>query len=284
MKKYLIFFILIYLFATQSVQAEVINTSGFIPWQIWYSKEPLVEGDTVKIFTAVWNNGISPLSAKIEFYDKNVLLGVRDIVIPASKLNEVSVLWKVTSGDHLISAKIISPSITIGGKKEIVSLDRNIATGDKRFVPILIRTIDGTPVLSSDIINNQIDRANNLLENILPSSISTPISDNLSRIETFRSDTLKSIIDGKIEAQKKIDLLSKASSGLDENGKKIAGKVLGESTQAKVDATEKPIAYIKLFFLSALSFIFGSKTVFYLVGILLVFVIVRFVYRKIRNR
>ena len=86
--------------------AETMN-SGLIPGQIWYSSEKLVEGQTVNIYTAVWNGGKNPITMKVEFYDKNVILGSREVVVDPFELKNVSIPWKITAGEHAISAKII---------------------------------------------------------------------------------------------------------------------------------------------------------------------------------
>jgi len=56
MKKYFIsLFVFLSVVFVMPVYAEVSAGSGFIPGQIWYSEESLIEGNTVNIHTAVWN-------------------------------------------------------------------------------------------------------------------------------------------------------------------------------------------------------------------------------------
>ncbi len=290
MKKYFSFFILLCLIFANSVSALEINDTGFIPGQIWYS-DSLIEGSTVKIYTAIWNNSSSSLSARVEFYDKNVILGTRDIVVPSLQIKDVSVSWKVTSGDHSISAKIISPSIISSGKKEVVILDSNTTKSFSEFVPVVINKVDGKPATSGDMVKSQIDKATSSLDGILPESISTPVSDNIGIVDNFRADTYKSISEIKIETQKKIEELNKTESIGAINNKtpttnnKTNEKVVTSQDKVGVaDATEKPIAYLKLFFISILSFIFASKFVFYSLIVVVLFFVFRFIYRKIRNR
>ncbi len=285
MKKYFIFFILIYLICANTASAGTITATGFIPGQIWYSKDTIIEGDTIKIYTAVWNNASSPLSAKVEFYDQNVLLGVRDVVIQPLQLKEAYVSWKVTAGDHIITAKIISPSMTVSGKKEPVSIENNFTEASRKFVPVVIKTINGEPATSKDVIQSQLDKATSSLENILPNSVSEPISKNMDVISKWREDTLAKVLSAKETTEASLKLPS-----ADVNANKVN---TGKATNTKVtindkapaeDATNKPIAYIKLFFLAVLAFIFGSKIVFYLTIALILFLIGRWIYRKIRNR
>jgi len=293
MRKYFVFFIALYFVFALNVQAVDLGTTGFIPGSIWYSKDTLSEGDTVKVYTALWNNSSSPLSAKIEFYDKNVILGTRDIIVPSLSLKETSVSWKVTSGDHSISAKIISPSITASGKKEVVVLDNSTTEISKTFVPVVINTVEGKPATSSDILKSQIDKATSSLDSILPDGVANGTTENVSAVDSFRIDTLKKISETKAEAEKTIESFNKTentttpSSGTKKTDNKTSSVKNTTTTDSKVgivDATEKPIAYLKLFFFSILSFIFGSKIVFYLLIVLVLFFISRAIYRKIRNR
>ncbi|MEI7688736.1 MAG: hypothetical protein WCI91_00965 [Candidatus Nomurabacteria bacterium] len=287
MKKYFVLFILFYIAFIPSAGATVITTTGFIPGQIWYSKDTIAEGDTVKIYTAIWNNSTSPLSAKVEFYDQNVILGTRDVVLPSQQLMDASVTWKVTAGDHSISAKIISPSVTVSGKKEIVTVNNVLTSVDRKFVPVVLNTIEGQPATSTDILKSQIDKATASIDGIIPNSISEPVSKNVNSIDSFRIDTLASIANTKSEAEKTITELNKSDSNnksASAGGKVLAVKNVAEKGKSIDSATEKPIAYIKLFLFSVLSFIFSSKIVFYFLIILIMFFIIRGIYRKVKNR
>jgi hypothetical protein len=274
-RKYLIFLIIILsLFGTVSVFAEATINSGFIPGQIWYSEEPLVEGDTVNIYTAAWNGEKDPMSAKVEFYDKNVILGTREVTIPSMELKGVFIPWKITSGDHEISAKIISSTVMISGKNEKVTLKQTTTSINKQFVSVVVKNKDGDPVSETDVLKNQLDKASSTISNVVPENVSTSLSNSFSAIDNLRSNTLTQVDAAKVATQKEI------------------GQVLGTETKNinadKVsnvqDATKKPIAYIKLFLLSAASFILGNKIVFYGILVVLAFLIIRGIYRKIRNR
>lgn len=281
MKKYFIFLILLCLFPVSFIYAGSITATGFIPGQIWYSKDTIVEGDTIKIYTAVWNSADSPLSAKVEFYDQNVILGTRDIIVAPQELKEASVSWKVTAGDHVMTAKIISPSVTVSGKKQPVVLENSSTESSRKFVSVVIKTINGDPAKSSDIIQNQLDKATSSLGDILPESVSAPMSKNLGLVSGFREDTLADISKMKEETKKTIDELSKIE---ETTTNKNNTKVSADKKGGVEDATKKPIAYVKLFFLTILSFIFGSNLVFYALIALLLFLVIKWIYFKIKNR
>lgn len=273
MRKYFIFFILLYLVFSPKVFA-LESTTGFIPGQIWYSKGPLIEGDTVNIHTAVWNGEKDIVSAKVEFYDKNIILGSRDVTLSPLLLKDVYIPWKVTSGDHVISAKIISSLATISGKQEKVVLSRITTSSDKQFVPVVVKNNIGEPVSEADMLKNQIDKTTSEINSIVPEKVSTSVSNVFSAVDDLRNKTLTQVDAIKNTTQKEIDKVLGTSTVASQNPAKV------NNIQ---DAVKKPIAYIKLFFLSILSFIFGNKIVFYGILILIIFCILRFIYRKIRN-
>jgi hypothetical protein len=282
MKKYFIFFILFSLFSFASASTN----TGIIPGQIWYSKEPLVEGETVKIYTLVWNADTNPLTARIEFYDKNVVLGSRDIVVDPEHSKDVSVSWKVTAGDHLISAKIISSSITSSGKKQNILLENNATEADKQFVSVLIKNANGSPASTSDVLKNELNKASSAVDVALPNSIGASVSS----LDSFRENQAHNVGVSIAETQKQIDkinlskdMVKSATASKTDTKNKTLPQV--KSQEAKpLDGTEKPIAYVRLFFLLILSFILGNKFVFYGLITLVLFLVIRFIYRKIKNR
>ncbi len=101
------------------------------------------------------------------------------------------------------------------------------------------------------------------------SSVDKSASNIFAVIEKFRIDTHEQITTARQDTKKYLDTLEKSSNSAD-------GKPL--------DATEKPITYIKFFLLALALFIFSTQIVFYAALLLLLFLILRFIYRKIRNR
>jgi len=268
-------FIILSFFVVIPVYAETTTNSGFIPGQIWYSKASLVEGDTVNIHTAVWNGEKESFSFKVEFYDKNVILGSREVIVNSLELNDVYVPWKITSGDHVISAKIVSSQVSISGKKENVLIDRNITLDDRQFISVVVKNYLGEPISQSDALKNQIEKTSTEINNILPEKVSTSVSNSFSTIDNLRDKTFTQIDVAKKETQKELNAMNsevKKSPSSSNNKSNIE------------DAIKKPITYVKLFLLSLLSFVFGYKIVFYGLVLLILFFILRLIYRKIRNR
>jgi len=286
MKKYLLIFVLAFIIFIPKAYALVSTNTGFLSNQIWYSKDSLIEGDIVSIYTAIWNADDSSLSAKVEFYDKNVILGSRNVVIPPKVLKEVSVSWKVTSGDHVISAKIISSSLNSNsGTKETVVLKSNTTSTDRKFVPVTVKTADGKLSTNNNLIKDQITKVTKKISGIVPESVSTSVVSGTNNLDTLRSNTLEKIIKNK--KQTKRNLLSYSSSTSNKNLQKdqnLKPKQTIKSSSILKDSTKKPITQVKLFFLTVLVYIFSHKVIFYGLLILILFHIFRVLYRKIVNR
>lgn len=273
MKKYILLLIVLLSFAS-SVYADAPATTGIIPGQIWYSKDPLVEGDKVLIYTALWNGNTSSLLAIVEFYDKNVVLGTREVTILPNTLADVSVSWQVTSGDHTISAKITSSSLVNAGKKQSVTLERTLTEEDKTFVPVSI-----TRASITETAKDTVNKALTSVGSLVPPKIVESVDTNFNSVDSVRNSVATNIDASIKDTKEKIILLSKqAPVPTSHNTKTVKA-----SESKPLDATEKPIAYIKLFLLSIASFIFGYKIVFYGLIAFIVFLLLRFIYRKIRN-
>jgi hypothetical protein len=248
------------------------SVAGFLPNQIWYSPESFGEGETVKIYTAIWNGEENSFSAKVEFYDKNVVLGSRNVVVAPGKVEVVSISWKVTSGDHLISAKIISPTLlNKSGDKEVVSLQNNVTKADKKFIPVKIKKEDEKSTETDQSLKEGINKVSDKIEDLLPENVNQKVSSGILFTENFRSQTLEKITGSQEKTEELILELEKRP-------------VENSSNLSLEEATQKPIAQIKLFFLKVLNMIFSHKILFY--GLILFFFLsfIRWIYRRIRRR
>lgn len=276
MKKYYLFILIIVsTFVSLPADVQAVTNSGFIPGQIWYSKEVLVEGETVNIHTAVWNGEKTQISAKVEFYDKNVILGSREVVLASLELKDVFIPWKVTVGDHVISAKIVSSQQVVSGVKEKIVLGRNATYTDKQSVSVVVKNENGEPVLEKNIIQTKLENTGEKINELLPEEVSDSISDGFEKVEIFRTEYSVELAKIKDDTKKDIEILKNEE-------KPLLDKV-AEKTDIQ-EATKEPIAYIKLFLFTVLTFIFINKVLFYGLIVFIAFLILRKIYRAIRNR
>ena len=270
-KRYAFLFSFIFLLSLHSAEAS--SVSGFIPGQIWYSKDTLVAGDTVRVYTAVWNGDSTPLAVHVDFYDNSVILGSRDASMPAVTLEDISIPWKITEGDHLISAKITSSTTVVSGKKESVSIDNKSTSEDHQFIPVVIKKSDGSVATSTDVLKAQVDKLSSVVDSkissVIPNSVAGSVSHNIVSLEGVRTNLLKTVTNLKVAAEKDVNTVHKSTS---------------RQSSQNTNSTDKPFAYAKLLLISLSYSILDNRIIIYGISIVLLFFILRFIYRKVRYR
>lgn len=259
-------FFYIFLLSFCSLAFNAYASSGFLSDDIWYSKSSFGDGDSVYIHTAVWNESSESVSGTVQFFDKNVLLGKRDITIEKQSLKDVSILWKVTAGDHKISAKFTG-DIASSTKDSLEAEDESI------FIAKKLDTSSGDKALPSAVVKDKIGE-------VLPKSVAEPVSNSFASLDTFRTDTFEKLSSIYEDTNKKIEAFSNTITK--EKGKSVPENSSVESTTS-VSGVEKPLAYVELFLVGIAKFIFNQTVLFYVILALLSFVILRFIYRKIRR-
>ncbi len=251
---------------------------GFIPGNIWYSKDPFFEGDTVTVYTVVSNGGTGLFSGTVEFFDQNVILGKKDFSIAPGLYQTLSISWQVTAGDHAISAQIINANqvVTGVGKQSMVP-PRSDTGADKRFVAKKVNAIVAAPgAVISDAVSAGLTKTQDFVNSVIPAGVKDSTSSTVGGIDSTRASISDSVSNSISDTQKTIDSWKPTTNVV--KGKTIV-------TPAVVPgAVEKPFTYVKLFFLKLLSLIFSHKWIFYILLVYIIFIILRFIYRKIRGR
>lgn len=128
-----IFFILFLILSGASFTAAAetpIKNVGFVPANIWFSKDPFFDGEKVRIYTIIFNGSSYDLEGAVEFLDNGVLIGKTNFSISSGgRVRDVWVDWGATGGKHAITARIIGATASsAGGAKSSVVLD-NTETG-----------------------------------------------------------------------------------------------------------------------------------------------------------
>lgn len=268
----IVLFLIFSLFPIQKIFAQNSNT-GFVPGNIWYSKDPFEEGDKIKIYTFIFNPDARELSGTVIFFDKTVLLGKKDFIILSKSANDISIDWTVTAGDHTIFGKIENAKFLISkGKYEEVYLAENETEKSSRTVSKKI-TSKSTDINTNTAGVSVLD-ITKIIKEKTPDFITKPIISSANSLETFRKN-LNTISDNKKEEIKKeIEALNDSNL--------VVGLSKGNAT-IKTDTNPllKPFKYVEIFFLSIFSFIVSNKILFYGIIIVVVFFILRFIWNKI---
>lgn len=231
-----------------------LDSSGLIPGVIWFSPNSFIEGDVIKIYTLVFNAMENNLSGTVQFYDKDTLLGERGFMVSSNKSKDLSLEWKATLGEHLFYAKIINTEIMEkDGTVSSIFLKNQETKKEKEFI-----TKDLTNDISQSNISNNQDISEGTVESFLrkntPNFILVPVENFFRIIETWRQKNSDSLF-------KKIEKIKSESISEGNNG--------------------KPTRQIEIFFYNFIFYILSKKLIFYLVTSFLLFIILRFIWKKI---
>jgi hypothetical protein len=264
----IVLFLIFSLLPIQKLLAQVSNV-GFVPGNIWYSKDPFEEGDKIKIYTFIFNPDVRELSGTVIFFDKTVLLSKKDFIIPAKTANDVSVDWTVTAGDHTIFGKIENSKFLVSkGKYEEVYLAENETEKSSRTVSkkIILKSTDANSKTDNTTFT-PISDIKKIIEEKTPNFIIEPIISTTNSLETFRENLNITSENKKEELKKEIEALKDV---------KITPK-----EKTNTSPFLKPFKYVEIFFLTIFSFISNNKILFYGIIIIVLYFLLRFVWKKI---
>lgn len=252
------------------------NNTGFISESVWFSEEELVLGESVNIYTALFNNSSSVLEGSVTFFDKDVVLGVKTFSIPEKSVRDVKQSWIVTSGDHEMYA-------SLSVKQTSIEL------GEKITKPIEF-TIQAPIVPEKDPVTGEaaeiLSDVDNIQEKIIdsiPPEVSDKLESSLSGVESFRVETSSNIEEKKDAKQEVVDNL-KSLPEKDSVDLEIGLEDGKTNVDVKSTPLDTPLAYAGLFFYTILSYIFKSTIIFYGLCIILIFLVLRAIYRAMRRR
>lgn len=260
----IVFFLIFFIFPISEILSQTPNT-GFVSGNIWYSKDSFEEGDKIKIYTFIFNPDARELSGTVIFFDKNVLLGKKNFTIGGKTANDVSIDWTATAGDHTIFGKIEnSKFLILKGKYEEVYLAENETEKSSRTVPKkIISKIKES--IKEDSASSSAD-IKKIIEEQTPDFIAKPAVLFANTLEQFRENISSSSENKKEKINNDI--------------KAINDKNIGQEIKSK-NLLLKPFKYVQLFFLSIGLFIFKSKILFYGILAIIVFFLLRFVWKKV---
>ncbi len=265
----LILFLGFSLFPINIIRAE--TTAGFLPKDIWYSKDTLQDGEKVKIYTAIWNGDTRQLSGVVSFYDNTTLLGKKNFTIAGKKIQDLSIDWTVTVGSHSIYAKIDKATyLQANGTKENITLSYNTTEKDtftvKKKVVLEAKDENATSAV------NEIDQIATSVKENTPNIIAKPIVRSIEALESFRVVT-----ENMMDARK---------TGLNVELKKIETQKetqTPESPKIETGDTSKPLKQAELFFVNVGLLVFSHKLLYYVIIALLLYFFLINIWRMVAH-
>ena len=214
-----------------------VSRTGFVSENVWFSSESIAIGDSVTIYTAVFNNSDEILGGNVTFLDGDRVLGTKTFSIPENSVRDVRIDWIATSGNHEISA-------------HLATNDPSIVLGTKETIPSRVNIIDPTVEEKNDLPESAtrvLDSVDNLQDKVvenIPTGVTDRITAAFSDIEEFRS-TQATAIQEKVDAKKTETESADTSEGVVEE---ITFNTNTNELAVKTNPLQTPFTYISLFF------------------------------------
>jgi len=113
-----------------AVQAATpLENAGIIPANIWFSRSPFFAGETVRIYTVIFNASGQDLNGIITFYSNDNPIGDVAFGVAEGRTQDIWLDWEAVWGQQEIQAKITAASSSRPGEAPVAVSLENAATG-----------------------------------------------------------------------------------------------------------------------------------------------------------
>lgn len=259
------------------VATSVVASTGFVDSPIWFTPESPQDGTMVTIYAVFRNSEKNTITGSVLFYDNDLLLGKKQIAIEPNNVGLSNVTFKIGAGNHSFSAQMTSLTESNGSGGNVpISISTATTKLPDYFVsksipnPFSAQASSGNSA-SEKLLLDQVDNLQKKVLDSVPSNVKESVATSTKSLDNWRESSAENFKENKESAQNKLNEISKVNDANSKNGK--------VSPASKY--VDTPLAYVKLWFFSLLSFVFGTPVMFYIIGLLLVFFVLRFVFYKL---
>ncbi len=294
-------FILVLLLILSPAFALAQSASAGIPKDlIWFSKSPFYAGETVYVYTVVYNSTPYQFAGTMELRDGLRAIGKQEFSIGPSGASEVvGIPWKVTSGNHDLSMFVMSGTFSLDGKVVshggVTYVQSNQIELFTEAPPVSAASPTTTPSGSS-ATSSLISSIGVKVVDKIPAPIVSTAVPVFGHLEQFRINQALSAAKIIHNAEESIVramgtstevVASSTGTHLDKWGGVIDDRLTASSTiktpkemkgwdlilhgTSGSDLVHTPIQYVKLFFTLIFSFIINHAVLFYVLLILLIY-------------
>ena len=135
----LLFILFFVLFGTSFAYAveSPLKNAGFVPSNIWYSKDVFFAGDKVRIYTVIFNGSTQDLTGIVEFLDNGSPIGKTNFSLSSGgRVQDVWIDWIASQGAHVVTARLMNVIADGKNGKQQVLLDNTEAGKSDRIVDL----------------------------------------------------------------------------------------------------------------------------------------------------
>lgn len=109
---------------------------GIIKGNLWYSKSPFYVGETITLYSAIWNGETGKVSGHVSFSVNDVVIGKVPFSIGPGELSNVATKWVATTGASHIKAAITDATMLQNGHEVSITIEnKETGTEDVTVTP-----------------------------------------------------------------------------------------------------------------------------------------------------
>ncbi len=294
---------------------------GFAENNIWFSQYPFFENDSVRIHTTVHNSSAEELNGAVVFYlDNKTQLGKKEFSVSPAQSSDVWIDWTATSGEFSFYAEInineqqsTKPTVIfvdtdtdgdrVGNREDkdddadALSDAREVVLGTDPLNPDsdgdgILDGADTQPLVfnkkpSSEVVI-AIEKAKNTantftektseIKDSIPEPVINAVKNTAVAVENFRKKQAVFMANIKSDARKRLDEMN---ASLDTPEQVTENTEDTKPVKSIAESTRAPFNYVSLAAVSVLGYALSTKFVFYAIFIVILFLIFRYVYKKI---
>ena len=268
----LVMFFLVPFFISVSAGTKAFSNLGFTQNGIWYSTDKFLEGEKIKIYTAVFNSSANDLLGAVEFFDNGISVGKAGFYVGGGgKLKEAGIEWTAVKGQHKISAKIKDAKIRMAdGQEEAITLENSQTGVSDIFV-------------EGKIIIKEVDKILATTTETFDSVVSTSSSPIISTIANIAGKSAALAVDSVTYVLKKTSKLADSGKQIvDAKKEEMAQEIKEISKDSKT--MERPLKSSYLLALSAASIVLNNKILFLLFVAAALFILIKFALKAVSRR
>ncbi len=196
---------------------ESIKNAGFIPANIWYSKDPFFAEENIRIYTVVFNGSSYDLEGMVRFLDNGILIGKMPFSLAGGgRVRDIWIDWKATSGKHTITAQITDTTASLaGGARYTIALDNTETGKSERNIDI---DTDNDGIGNSEDLDDDNDGVSDIEE---LKNGTDPLKKDTNGDGVSDDKELELAINQKKEAERKSASSTKAGGTIEETIQKV---------------------------------------------------------------
>ena len=287
MKKHALQFFFGVLFSLVSA-TSVLAETGFVESPLWLFPESPKEGETVTLSALFRNTEKYTLSGTVLFYDGEVLLDEKTVRIAPGGVSTASISFRIGAGTHDFRAAIggltevssAGKTIPVAIPLESASMRKLVVSKDTPLTKLTAQVKSANEETPSDTESNsktftvfaQVNAFEDAIVSVIPDSVKETASETVESVDTWRQEQVQNFTASRDEAKKESE----------EHSKKVDAVKAKKGTLSPSDKfVDGPWATIKSIVFAVLTFIFSLPVLFYVIGGILAFIVLRFIIRRI---